>query len=49
LTHELLLITEHGQLSAYLVDVEDDEMLQQRTLMWRGWQGANAPLLMGGL
>ena len=35
-TKEPVLITEHGQPSAYLVDVEDYELMQNRMLILEG-------------
>jgi prevent-host-death family protein len=36
ITKEPVLITEHGQPSAYLVDVEDYELMQNRLLILEG-------------
>jgi len=35
-SHEPILITEHGQPSAYLVDVEDFELMQDRMSLLEG-------------
>ena len=41
-TKEPVLITEHGKPSAYLIDVEDYEFMQNRLTILRGLLGVNA-------
>ncbi len=44
---EPILITEHGQPSAYLVDVEDYEMMQDRMAILEGLARGEAAFLEG--
>ncbi|MFD2632687.1 type II toxin-antitoxin system Phd/YefM family antitoxin [Idiomarina piscisalsi] len=44
---EPVLITEHGQPSAYLVDIEDYELMQQRLALLEGLSRGERDLLHG--
>ena len=44
---EPVLITEYGQLSAYLVDVEDYEMMQKRMEILEGLSRGESAILEG--
>ena len=46
-TREPVLITEHGQPSAYLVDVEDYELMQHRMQMLEGIAKGEKAILEG--
>ena len=46
-TREPVLITEHGQPSAYLVDVEDYELMQRRMQMLEGIAKGEKAILEG--
>lgn len=46
-TKEPVLITEHGQPSAYLVDVEDYEMMQERMRLLEGIARGERAILDG--
>ncbi|MCU5785770.1 type II toxin-antitoxin system Phd/YefM family antitoxin [Alloalcanivorax marinus] len=44
---EAILITEHGQPSAYLVDVEDYELMQQRLALLEGLSSGERAVVEG--
>ena len=45
---EAVLITEHGQPSAYLVDVQDYEFMQRRLALLEGLSKGERAILEGG-
>lgn len=47
LTKELVLVTEHGLPSAYLVDVLDDEFMQRRLLLLEGLSSGELAVFEG--
>ena len=44
---EAILITEHGQPSAYLVDVEDYELMQRRLALLEGLSSGESAVVEG--